>query len=170
MTVRAGDYLCVLAGRFLVDRFIEYGQMLDGFDRTYARYVHVAQIVEVVGNSVYVVEGWPPRARRNVYQLDEPGLIFSGEQVSDENRQKIVDKANSLVGTPYSASEYFAIAAHRLHLPGEKELRDHVQHSGHMICSRLVAVCQAAGGVDVVGTEWDGYCVPAGLAMRCPGV
>ena len=53
--------------------------------------------------------------------------------------------ARALVGTPYSFLDYFAIAAHRLHIPS-KRLREYVKSTKHMICSQLADVAAAAGG------------------------
>lgn len=63
----------------------------------------------------------------------------------DQYRDGVVAAALSLVGTPYSFADYFAIAAVRLHIPG-RALRRYVTTSKHMICSQLADAAASRGG------------------------
>ena len=88
-------------------------------------------------------------------------ILLNGQQ-----RAKITFSALQYVGTPYSAADYFAMAAKRLHLgPLIPGLRNYVQTSKHMICSQLVDRCYLDGGVQLFDDgRWDGYVTPADLA------
>lgn len=52
-------------------------------------------------------------------------------------RLNVVTEARKLVGVPYSALDYLALAALHLHLPSYW-IRERVESSGHLICSALV--------------------------------
>lgn len=51
--------------------------------------------------------------------------------------------AKQLIGTPYSFLDYYALAAHHLHLPS-KLVDNYIKSSKHMICSQLVDHCLAS--------------------------
>lgn len=57
----------------------------------------------------------------------------------------VAQSAIGLVGTPYSYMDYFAIAAHRLHLPSRR-LDRYIMSTKHMICSQLADAAATAGG------------------------
>ncbi len=75
------------------------------------------------------------------------------------------------VGTGYSALDYFAIAAHSLHIwaPG---LREYIDSTGSMICSQLVARAALDAGRPLVNGEWPGYVKPSdlGFLLTEPGL
>lgn len=73
-----------------------------------------------------------------------------------------VDAAKSYVGVPYSAMDYFALVARRLHLPGAVLLKDYVASTGHMICSQLDARCYWDAKAPIC-PDWTGYMTPADL-------
>jgi hypothetical protein len=84
-------------------------------------------------------------------------------ELTDEQRAAIVAAARASIGTPYSAVDYLAIAAHRLRLP-LPGLRAYVKSSGHRICSQAVDAEYTAGGVHLFrDNRWDGYVMPASL-------
>jgi cell wall-associated NlpC family hydrolase len=100
--------------------------------------------------------------------MDGRPLAFSTGKLSMDAavNQKIVEIALSLVGTPYSFIDYFAIAAHRFHLP-VPGLKNYIASSKHMICSQLCDyVYQQAGFRLFTDGRWDGYVTPAALAER----
>jgi hypothetical protein len=79
-------------------------------------------------------------------------------------RQLIVTYAMACQGIPYSWEDYFALAAHRLHIPAPG-LKDYIADSGHMICSQLVDYCYMRAGVHLfTDGRWPGYVTPADLA------
>ena len=85
--------------------------------------------------------------------------------LTDEQRQGIADTARSLQGTPYSFLDYFAIAAHRFHLP-VPGLRKYIESTRHLICSALVDECYNKAGVELFDDyRWDGYVTPADLLI-----
>ena len=85
--------------------------------------------------------------------------------LTDDQRAAIVAAARHYIGTPYSAADYFALAAHHLHLPVGPLLRHYVADSRHMICSQLVDQCYQDAGVQLFNDHrWPGYVTPADLA------
>jgi phosphoglucomutase len=78
-------------------------------------------------------------------------------------RTAVVAAARARIGTPYSAADYFAIAAHRFHLP-VPWLRAYVASSKHLICSALVDRVFLDAGVPLFQDgRWEGYVTPASL-------
>jgi uncharacterized protein YycO len=113
-----------------------------------------------------IVEAEPGGARQVLVHYDHilwsTGII----QLTLEQRMSIVEAAKKYVGTPYSAVDYFAIAAQRLHagvlIPG---LKTYVSSSKHMICSQLVDKCYQDAGVHLFDDKrWSGYVMPSSLA------
>jgi hypothetical protein len=89
--------------------------------------------------------------------------VYSSWELSDDQRAAIVAAGRALVGTRYSVMDYFALAAHRLHLP-LPGLKRYVENSGHMICSQLVDEAYFnAGLVMFADGRWPGYVVPASM-------
>lgn len=98
----------------------------------------------------------------------QQGWLWSGSVIplTPEQRAKIIQTAQRLEGTPYSALDYFAIAARRLHVPDPRgELRDYIASSKHMICSQLVDYCYLQAGIHLFNDgRWPGYVTPEDLA------
>lgn len=117
------------------------------------------------------VNGWPDRP-----EFVTPGQLtaWSTGQLgpltpSADQRTRICAAAEGYVGTPYSWLDYFAIAAHRLHLP-VPGLKGYIASTGHMICSQLVDQCYADAGVHLFADgRWPGYVTPADLAALIEG-
>jgi hypothetical protein len=79
-------------------------------------------------------------------------------------RKTIVTEAQKLVGVPYSALDYLALALLHLHLPSSW-VRNRVEWSGHMICSQLVdAIYERAGLHLFTDGRLPGDVAPADLA------
>lgn len=139
-----------------VGRLIRLGQWLNGdgfadFEHVFV-YVGNGQIVEAEPGGARIAE-LTEYNRRNVRWLHCP----------PEHRIAVAEAARSLVGTPYSAADYVAIAAHRLGLP-VPGLRRYVQSSGHLICSQLADRAAAIGGWHLFDDgRWDGYVTPADI-------
>jgi len=73
-----------------------------------------------------------------------------------------------LQGTPYSAADYFALAAHRFRLhPLDTALKEYVASSRHMICSQLWDwIYGHYGRIQLFGDgRWPGYVTPYDVAM-----
>jgi hypothetical protein len=81
-------------------------------------------------------------------------------------RHDIPKLARELAGTPYSALDYFAIAAHRLHM-NDKRLRNYIAASGHQICSQMVDYLRYLNGFELFSDgRWFGYVKPSDIALR----
>jgi cell wall-associated NlpC family hydrolase len=138
---------------------IRIGQLLngDGFeDYEHARlYLGGGQVLEAE----------PGGARIAPVGEVAGGLWSTGKiPLTGAQRTAIVAAARGYVGTPYSAADYFALAAHRLHLP-LPGLKAYVASSGRMICSQLVDRCYQDAGVHLFNdNRWPGYVTPGSLA------
>jgi hypothetical protein len=80
-----------------------------------------------------------------------------------EYQAAVAEAASGLVGTPYSALDYLALATHRLHIPASG-LRAYIGSTGHMICSQLVDEAARRGGWHLFDDgRWPGYVTPGAL-------
>lgn len=79
----------------------------------------------------------------------------------EAHRQAVAAAARNLIGTPYSALDYVAIAAHRLHIPGLKRV---ALSTASMICSTLAVVAARRGAWALLAPTPAGYIVPDALA------
>ena len=146
-------------------KLIHLGEMLNGDG--FADYEHA--FVYVGGGMI--VEAEPGGAC--LAQVHYANVLWSTEYISLtlEERAGIVHAAHNYVGTPYSAADYFAIAARRLKfgllVP---YLHGYVASSKHMICSQLVDQCYSDAGVHLFKDgRWPGYVTPAALAELLGG-
>lgn len=141
-----------------VGALIRLGQWLngDGFED----YEHAFILVE--GGSI--VEAEPGGAR--IMPVSEYGSVLwsSGKiPLTGEQRAGIIKAAMGYVGTPYSAADYFALAAHRLHLP-LPGLKAYVASSRSMICSQMVDQAYQDAGVHLFADgRWPGFVTPGSL-------
>jgi hypothetical protein len=117
-----------------------------------------------------IVEAEPGGAKHvmNHYQnvLWSSGLLDLSHQERDIIVRSAISYTVPLPGVPYSAADYFALAAYHLKLgilvPG---LRDYVATSKHMICSQLVDKAYQAAAVKLFDdNRWNGYVTPGALA------
>jgi hypothetical protein len=90
----------------------------------------IGNISEYAGRPLLISDG-PVKSWRAAH----PERLFPATE--DEVREEVVAEARKLVGVPYSALDYFALAALHLHLPS-RWIRQRVESSGHLICSALV--------------------------------
>lgn len=144
-------------------KLIRLGQYLDGDG--FADYEHA---FIYVGNGM-IVEAEPGGAKYVRIHYNDVLWSTGWLTIPDEQRIKIVNAAIAFQGVPYSAMDYFAIAARRLKLgilvPG---LREYVKTTKHMICSQLVDACYQQAGVQLFNDgRWPGYVTPAALASLC---
>jgi hypothetical protein len=164
MTLLPGDFVCVpMAGKG--GELIRIGQYLNGDG--FKNYEHA----EVLVSPNECVAAYPKGAHsQSLAPPDyQAGWLWSsdaiGVHLTQRQRQDIIDTALDLQGTPYSVLDYFAIAAHRLDLPGGPLLKDYVASSKHMICSQLVDYCYMIAGVHLFNdNRWPGYVTPEDLA------
>jgi hypothetical protein len=82
----------------------------------------------------------------------------------DQYRDAVAHSARLLQGTRYSGADYFALAAHRFHLP-VPGLRGYIDSGGRLICSALADRAAELGGWDLFTRRWRGYVLPADLAQ-----
>lgn len=140
-----------------VGRLISLGEWLlgDGFQPWDHAFVHV-------GNGL-IIEAEPGGARLSeLTEYADRAVLWL--RCPGQYRDGVAHAARLLQGVPYSAADYFAIAAHRLHLPFPG-LRDYVKASGHLICSALCDRAAELGGWKLFDDgRWNGYVTPADLA------
>lgn len=158
---KPGDFF-VTSIKGEVGRLISFGEWLLGDGMTpwdhAGIYVGDGQVVEAEPGGARVAE---------VSEYDGRPIAWSTGRVALTNQQRhdIVAAARRFAEARvgYSVADYFAIAAHRFHLP-VPGLREYVASSGHMICSQLVDRVFEIGGVQLFSDHrWSGYVVPASL-------
>lgn len=142
-----------------VGHLISLGEYLlgDGFQPWDHAFVHVGD--------GWIIEAEPGPDGARLAQLteynDRPILWLP---CPDQHRETVAHSARLLQGTRYSALDYFALAAHRFHLP-VPGLRDFIEASGHEICSQLADRAAQLGGWTIFDDgRWCGYVTPADLA------
>lgn len=84
--------------------------------------------------------------------------------LTDQQRRDISNVARFLQGTGYSSADYFALAAHRFHMP-IPGLKDYIGDSHRLICSQLVDLAYDRGGYHLFGNDWPGYVSPGRLGL-----
>jgi hypothetical protein len=180
--IKPGDYACVrIAGS--VGKFIEVGEWLNGDG--FAPYEHALVFLGYfdsaprsgvptvgAGPGYWVAEAMPHGAQQRKLEYAPaayPGALWSSSRLpgplTPSERAEVVKAALSYLGTPYSVADYFALAAHRLHLANAASLRNYVASSKHMICSQYVDACYADAGYHLFSDgRWPGYVTPLDLA------
>lgn len=116
------------------------------------RHVFGVESVDADG-TVHAVEAWPGGARRNVYRVDDPDILWSSSspnpvlQLTDAQRTEIVAWWLAHLGAPYSFADYAAQALTRLHVPlAAGWMLRRVEVSGRFLCSQFIDCgWQAAG-------------------------
>jgi hypothetical protein len=118
-------------------RLIRIGQWLNGDG--YADYEHAYVLVD----NHHIVEAQPGGAVcvPQRHSWTETRWL----SCPPEHARFVARAAMGMVGTPYSALDYFAIAAHRLRIPSQA-LDRYVSNSHHMICSQLADEAAMRGG------------------------
>lgn len=146
---------------------IRVGQLLngDGWDDYQHAYVVVGNYVrggDYPGDTVKVVEAMPGGALLSPlshYADAEPVYL----RCPEEYRDAVAEAAYGFVGVPYSIADYFALAAHRFHIPAP-HLKHFIETSGHMICSQLADRAANVGGWHLFADgRWDGDVTPLDL-------
>lgn len=171
MMAQPGDFICLpIAGE--VGKLISIGEWLNG--DAFGRFDHAEIYVGMADPNAplgYTMGAYPGGARLYPVPGNQEGWLWSSGKIAltDAQRAAIVLKALSCKGVPYSAADYFALAAHRLHIPAP-HLKEYIASSGHMICSQLVDWCYMEAGVHLFEDgRWPGYVTPADLAALIGG-
>lgn len=83
--------------------------------------------------------------------------------LTDKQRAAVPALAKLMVGIPYSWLDYFALAAHHLHIP-VPGLKKYIATTKHEICSQLVDTFMLRMGVHLfTDGRWPGYVMPSDL-------
>lgn len=162
-----GDFCCTsISG--VTGKLISFGEWLNGDG--FGDYDHAEIYVGMVDEKApygYTFGAYPGGATYvpTTPELLSKALWSTGKiLLTDVQRKSIVDMCAAAKGVPYSALDYFALVAHRLHIP-VPYLKKYISDSGHMICSQLVDYVYMKSGVHLFNdNRWPGYVVPADLA------
>lgn len=182
-----GDFACVpMAGP--PGELVRAGQWLDGdgfqdyqhaliyagqFVRTPDPSLRDGKPVTIIGSGSgpYVIEAMPGGARLRKLDCppeDYPGALWSTGHITLTGAQRamVTAAAWAYLRTPYSAADYFALAAHRLRLhPADNMLKNYIASTRHMICSQYVDRCYWDGSYHLFSDDrWPGYVTPLDLA------
>jgi hypothetical protein len=156
----AGDFVLVkMHGG--VSAAIRIGQWLNGSG--FADYEHVA---------IYDGNGglWEATPKRGIMhnwltEYESASLLWSTGIIplTPDQRAAIVASAKRYKDVDYSFLDYFALAAHRLHIPAP-DLKRYIRTSHHMICSQFVDRCYLDAGYHLFNdNRWEGYVTPGDL-------
>lgn len=151
--------LTPISGR--VGKLIEFGQFLNG--EGFQEWEHA--FVLLPGNNI--LEAEPGGARivplvyTNVYWCENIWRL-----VAHVDPAVITTVAEHMKGIPYSALDYFALAAHRLHIP-VPGLKQYIVESAHEICSQLADDFYQRLRAQIFDDgRWAGFVTPASLYRR----
>ncbi len=139
-------------------RAIRIGQWLNGDG--FKKYAHAYVVVSVSKDgTVWIVEAMPGGAR-HVKNWHTDAVYI---RCPDEYRNAVASAAMEFTGVPYSVADYFALAAHRFHIPAP-HLRKFIVTSRHQICSQLADQAAADGGWHLFKDDrWPGDVTPGDL-------
>lgn len=146
-----------------VGKFIRFGQWLNGDG--FSTWEHA--FVLLPGNKILEAEPGPAGAQindvsrygGNVYWCSNIRKLLH-PAVADADLLRVADQ---LKGTPYSFMDYFALAAHRLHIPAP-HLKKYISTSKHEICSQLADTFYDRLGTEIFTDDrWNGYVTPGML-------
>ena len=175
MTPQPGDFACVHV-KGDVGALISIGEWLNG--NSFSMYDHACIYVGMPdsnGPHGYVMGAQPDGARLDPLRPEQftgtdRNWVWSTGKIllSPAQRDSIVNYAVACKGIGYSWADYFALAAHRLHIP-IPGLRGYIASSKSMICSMLIDWTYAQAGVHLFNGVWQGYVTPAMLASLIGG-
>ena len=163
MNPQPADFACVSMGGE-AGKLVALGERLNG--DAFTQYQHAF----VYMGDRRIVEAEPGGARERPLQ-GYGSIVWSTGKIplTAAQRGLIVAAAAGYVGTPYSYTDYMALAMHRLHIPFPW-LKRYISSTHHMICSQLVDQCYADAGVHLfTDGRWPGYVTPASLAAVIEG-
>lgn len=160
---KPGDFF-LLQGKDPIGFLTDLGEELNGDG--FSIYTHAGMLMDDTGN---VLEAEPGGARvAPITEYIDP-VVWSSWDLSPDTRRLLTGFGSKMVGRPYSWVDYFALAAHRFHLP-LPGLRDYVAASGHMICSQLVDYIYMRCGLNMFSDgRWPGYVTPQDLSHVLKG-
>lgn len=165
--VQPGDFAAVRVDG-AVGRLIRVGQFLNGSGfRNYEHAIFYAGDDEKLGQDL-ILEAEPGGARLVPFHYSPGDVLWSSDApplaLNATQRQLAMVIARHYKGVPYSALDYFALAAHRLHI--RTPMLKYIIGSTHqMICSQLADQCRLEMGSHLFSdSRWPGFVTPADLA------
>lgn len=174
MDVLPADFVCLpISGP--IGKLVEIGQWLNG--NGFAPYEHAEIYVgqpDQGGPFGYTVSTYPNGHGRQPLPCaaaDLPGSLWSTNKIKLTNVQRmdICEWCIAHQNVQYAALDYFALAAHRLHIPA-LGLRHYIATSSTMICSQYVDYAYNQCGVHLfTDGRWCGYVTPMDLAKLIGG-
>lgn len=157
----------------------------EGFADVIARQMNFPAFTKWQHALVYVGGGRclqaEPGGSRIVARPVYPDDLWSTGHITlpDAARRLAAATAGRWEGIPYSALDYLALAAHRLHAPdwpvwaqnGHRvSLQQFIKDQGHEICSQLVDAFLMSCGVHLFADyRWPGYVMPIDLGHVIEG-
>lgn len=165
---RPGDF-GLLAGYDPVDRLIRFAEWVNGDGFPLYRFPLYSHAFTLLDDDT-ILEAEPGGARiRPVTEYPASAVTWSSWDLTDGQRAAIVAAARQREGTPYSALDYFSLAAHRLHIPAPG-LRQYIASTGHMICSQLEDQIYLDADLHMFSDgRWPGDVTPAALRQVLTG-
>lgn len=157
-TPRPGD-IGLTSVRGPVGKLIALGEFLNGSGFT--TWEHAFLVLD--GDRL--IEAQPGGARiEPLAKYDHRDVVYVAPAgLTDGQRVLICAAAEKYEGVGYSAAEYFALAAHRFHVP-VPWLRRYIASSHRLICSQLCDQAYADAGVHLfTDGRWPGWVTPADL-------
>lgn len=147
-----------------------------------SRYEHAGIVIDSEGTTVEAAPGgafyghlsaYTGRAllvsdgpvQQELAQYDRGELYWdqTRDDLERHLRLTVTAEAHNLIGTPYSALDYFALAALHLHLPS-RWIRQRVESSKHMQCAQLVDAAYQRAGIHLFQGKFPGDVMPSDLA------
>jgi len=143
-------------------RYTHAGIILDADGTVLEAEPHGARLGNVRAYKHTLISDGPVQSTQT--KVNGRPLCTAGPWCEDAVRALVVAEARKLVGVPYSALDYFALAALHLHLPSTW-IRQRVESSGHMICSQLVDAVYLRAGIHLFDDgRLPGDVMPSDLA------
>lgn len=141
---------------------IRLGQRLIGSGGS--DYEHAVICIGVsVDGAAQVVQAMPKGADTRTY-YPASGVLWSSFPLTESQRDRIKRAAIGYLDTPYSAADYFAIAAQRFGFGWLPFVRKVMASTNSMICSQLCVQCYHDAGIDLFPGRLPGDVTPGDLA------
>lgn len=147
-TPKRGDFF-ITVSRSRIGAIVRFLQALVG---DYTIFTHAGMVVTDQDSEGHqdIVEAMPGKAKLSDLSKyrDDPNTIYSRFDLTDAQRDALVQHALSYVGTQYAWSEYLFLAlAHWGWRTGW--IKKYIKNSGHMICSQLVSQVYTDAGINL---------------------
>lgn len=144
---------------------IRAGQWLNGDG--FADYEHAFLVLD----RGEIIEAEPGGARiRPLADYDGTPTVYSTWTLTDAQRAALAAAGRRYEGVPYSALDYAALTARRLHIP-VPGLREYIASTGHMmICSQVVDQIHLDADLHMFSDQrWPGFVTPGSLRQVLTG-